>query len=69
MVAYMGPRPPVGIHRYILVLFQQQGPLVRCSNLTSRANFSTRFFADHFPGTARRHCVFQRPKGTISRRR
>ena len=27
VLPYVGPRPPVGIHRYILVLFQQKAPL------------------------------------------
>ncbi|CAN6714408.1 unnamed protein product [Malus baccata var. baccata] len=27
ILPYVGPRPPVGIHRYILVLFQQKAPV------------------------------------------
>ncbi|KAL4296106.1 hypothetical protein GQ457_12G007560 [Hibiscus cannabinus] len=70
MVAYMGPRPPVGIHRYILVLFQQQGPLGAVQQLTSRANFSTRFFADHFHlGLPVATVYFNAQKEPISRRR
>ncbi|KAI3966329.1 hypothetical protein MKX01_007172 [Papaver californicum] len=28
VVAYMEPRPPIGIHRYVFTLFQQKGPMV-----------------------------------------
>ncbi|KAJ7970288.1 MOTHER of FT and TFL1 1 [Quillaja saponaria] len=45
ILPYMGPRPPVGIHRYILVLFQQKAPLGLVDQPPSRANFNTRFFA------------------------
>ncbi|XP_031403371.1 protein MOTHER of FT and TFL1 isoform X2 [Punica granatum] len=48
ILPYMGPRPPVGIHRYILVLFQQRAPLGLVDQPTSRANFNTRHFAAHF---------------------
>ncbi|CAK9151379.1 unnamed protein product [Ilex paraguariensis] len=44
---YMGPRPPVGIHRYIFVLFQQKAPLGLFDQPASRANFNTRGFAHH----------------------
>ncbi|GLU12931.1 hypothetical protein SLE2022_295860 [Rubroshorea leprosula] len=44
---YMGPRPPVGIHRYILVLFKQKSQLGVVEQPTSRANFNTRLFAEH----------------------
>ncbi|CBI15548.3 hypothetical protein VitviT2T_025789 [Vitis vinifera] len=43
---YVGPRPPVGIHRYILVLFQQKAPLGLVEQPGSRAHFSTRAFAN-----------------------
>ncbi|PQQ05244.1 protein MOTHER of FT and TFL1 isoform X1 [Prunus yedoensis var. nudiflora] len=45
ILAYVGPRPPVGIHRYILVLFQQKGPMGLVEQPSSRAHFNTRFFA------------------------
>ncbi|KAF5445484.1 hypothetical protein F2P56_034531 [Juglans regia] len=45
ILPYVGPRPPIGIHRYILVLFRQRAPLGHVDQPTSRANFSTRIFA------------------------
>lgn len=42
----MGPKPPVGIHRYIVVLFQQMAPL-GLIDLPERPNFNTRRFAAH----------------------
>ncbi|KAK2664487.1 hypothetical protein Ddye_003061 [Dipteronia dyeriana] len=48
ILPYMGPRPPVGIHRYILVLFQQKASLGMVEQPPTRANFNTRFFAGHF---------------------
>ncbi|XP_022721021.1 protein MOTHER of FT and TFL1-like [Durio zibethinus] len=46
LVAYMGPRPTIGIHRYILALFKQEGAMGGGSQLPDgRANFSTRQFA------------------------
>ncbi|XP_059638655.1 protein MOTHER of FT and TFL1-like [Cornus florida] len=45
ILAYMGPRPPVGIHRYILVLYRQKVALGQIEQPVSRANFNTRAFA------------------------
>ncbi|GFS32347.1 PEBP (phosphatidylethanolamine-binding protein) family protein [Actinidia rufa] len=47
VLPYMGPNPPVGIHRYILVLFQQKSPLEAVDQPISRAHFNTRTFAHH----------------------
>ncbi|XP_008782387.1 protein MOTHER of FT and TFL1 homolog 1-like [Phoenix dactylifera] len=50
VVPYMGPRPPVGIHRYVLVLFRQKSRFSMGMGLSlpaSRANFNTRAFAAH----------------------
>ncbi|KAK3440584.1 protein MOTHER of FT and TFL1 [Eucalyptus grandis] len=47
ILPYVGPRPPVGIHRYILVLFQQKTPIGHIDHPNSRANFNTRLFAAH----------------------
>ncbi|KAI4302551.1 hypothetical protein MLD38_038280 [Melastoma candidum] len=45
ILSYIGPRPPVGIHRYILVLFRQKSPIGLINLPESRANFNTRYFA------------------------
>ncbi|KAJ8773115.1 hypothetical protein K2173_028292 [Erythroxylum novogranatense] len=47
VLSYVGPRPPVGIHRYILVLFRQKGPMGLLEEPQTRANFNTRYFAGH----------------------
>ncbi|GLT63535.1 hypothetical protein SLA2020_360940 [Shorea laevis] len=67
---YVGPRPPVGIHRYVLVLFQQKGPLGLVDQPTSRANFSTRAFAEHLDlGLPVATVYFNAQKEPASRRR
>ncbi|CAL5445249.1 unnamed protein product [Camellia sinensis] len=45
ILPYMAPSPPIGIHRYIMVLFQQKTPLGLLEQPMSRANFNTRAFA------------------------
>nr|QVX19910.1 mother of FT [Adiantum raddianum] len=45
VVPYMGPKPTVGIHRYVFVLFRQRGPMVVVRAPTVRHNFCTRLFA------------------------
>ncbi|KAI4330006.1 hypothetical protein MLD38_028320 [Melastoma candidum] len=45
ILPYVGPRPPVGIHRYIFVLFRQKSLLGLIQQPASRANFNTRRFA------------------------
>ncbi|RWW19838.1 hypothetical protein BHE74_00025811 [Ensete ventricosum] len=47
-VPYMGPRPPVGIHRYVLVLFQQKSRLPGMAPPATRANFNTRLLAAQY---------------------
>ncbi|KAF9667549.1 hypothetical protein SADUNF_Sadunf15G0034700 [Salix dunnii] len=48
ILSYVGPRPPVGIHRYILVLFQQKMPLGNMMEPPqNRTHFNTRLFAAH----------------------
>jgi phosphatidylethanolamine-binding protein len=53
VVPYMGPRPPVGIHRYVIVLYQQKSHVetpepapAEADAATTRSRFSTRAFAD-----------------------
>ncbi|KAG0498384.1 hypothetical protein HPP92_003075 [Vanilla planifolia] len=48
LVPYMGPQPPVGIHRYALVLFQQKAAFRSAAPPASRAHFSTREFARYY---------------------
>ncbi|KAH7852532.1 hypothetical protein Vadar_026027 [Vaccinium darrowii] len=45
ILPYMAPRPPIGIHRYIMLLFQQKGHIGLVEQPMTRANFSTRAFA------------------------
>ncbi|KAF7834582.1 protein MOTHER of FT and TFL1 [Senna tora] len=45
ILPYVGPRPPVGIHRFILVLFKQKQALGLVDQPSSRIGFNTRFFA------------------------
>nr|ALH21946.1 MFT-like protein [Pinus armandii] len=48
IVPYMGPRPPIGIHRYVFVAFRQQNPMVVMMAPQVRHNFSTRAFAAQY---------------------
>ncbi|KAJ8493594.1 hypothetical protein OPV22_015315 [Ensete ventricosum] len=47
VVPYMGPRLPLGIHRYVLVLFRQKSRFPGVTPPATRANFNTRSFAAH----------------------
>ena len=47
VLPYIGPQPPVGIHRYVLVLFEQKWRIVDgyAAPPADRAYFNTRAFA------------------------
>ncbi|KAM7479660.1 hypothetical protein LguiA_027873 [Lonicera macranthoides] len=45
ILPYTGPQPPVGIHRYVLVLFQQRRRLGNMDPPKTRGRFCTRMFA------------------------
>ncbi|XP_073396196.1 protein MOTHER of FT and TFL1 isoform X2 [Physcomitrium patens] len=70
LVPYMGPRPPIGIHRYAFILFKQPSTPFLISPPTVRNNFSTRNFASHYGlglPVAATYCNAQKEPG--SRRR
>ncbi|KAK2994984.1 hypothetical protein RJ640_015414 [Escallonia rubra] len=70
VLPYLGPRPPVGIHRFIFVLFQQRGPLGFLQPPVSRTNFSTRTFATQLNlGMPVATVYFNSRKEPINRRR
>ncbi|CAL9114134.1 unnamed protein product [Musa textilis] len=47
VVPYMGPRLPLGIHRYVLVLFRQKSRFPGVTPPATRVKFNTRSFAAH----------------------
>ncbi|XP_040998498.1 protein MOTHER of FT and TFL1 [Juglans microcarpa x Juglans regia] len=70
ILPYVGPRPPIGIHRYILVLFRQRAPLGHVDQPASRANFNTRIFAGQLDlGLPVATVYFNSQKEPASRRR
>ncbi|KAF5728971.1 protein MOTHER of FT and TF 1-like [Tripterygium wilfordii] len=49
LVAYMGPQPQTGIHRYVLALFKQACAMMgRIRPPDGRGNFSTRQFVSQY---------------------
>ena len=72
VVPYMAPRPPLGIHRYVLVLFQQKARMAVPAPGTDavRARFSTRAFAErHDLGLPVAAVYFNAQKEPANRRR
>ncbi|WVZ80844.1 hypothetical protein U9M48_028290 [Paspalum notatum var. saurae] len=75
VVPYVGPRPPVGIHRYVVVVFQQKArvtapPALAPEAEAARVRFSTRAFADrHGLGLPVAAMYFNAQKEPANRRR
>lgn len=75
VVPYMGPRPMVGIHRYVLVVFQHKAPLTPPPALApgsdgARVRFTTRAFANrHQLGLPVAAMYFNAQKEPANRRR
>ncbi|KAF7101755.1 hypothetical protein CFC21_102998 [Triticum aestivum] len=76
VVPYMGPKPPLGIHRYVLVLFQQKARVLApapggdTAASAMRARFSTRAFAErHDLGLPVAAMYFNAQKEPANRRR
>ncbi|KAJ3694355.1 hypothetical protein LUZ60_009835 [Juncus effusus] len=73
VVVYMAPKPPLGIHRYVFILFEQKSWIERGAielNSETRANFSTRNFAEKYElGLPAAAIYFNSQKEPNSRRR
>ena len=46
IVSYEAPKPSIGIHRYVFVLFKQTGRRTVCVPPASRDHFNTRSFSE-----------------------
>nr|ANS56327.1 FT-like protein [Cephalotaxus sinensis] len=69
MMNYEPPRPTIGIHRFVFVLFKQVGRQT-VSPPPSRSNFNTRSFAQrHALGSPLAAVYFNAQKETAGRRR
>ncbi|KAI6672320.1 hypothetical protein NL676_000226 [Syzygium grande] len=70
VVSYETPRPAVGIHRYVFVLFKQRGRQAVAGAPASRDHFNTRAFSlDHGLGLPVAAVYFNAQRETAARRR
>jgi phosphatidylethanolamine-binding protein (PEBP) family uncharacterized protein len=73
VVPYQAPSPPLGIHRYVLVLYQQKARMAAPApgaDTAVRARFSTRAFAErHDLGLPVAAMYFNAQKEPARRRR
>lgn len=70
MVPYESPRPNIGIHRFVFVLFRQRGRQTVKKLPTSRDYFNTRqFAADNDLGLPVAAVFFNAQRETAARKR
>ncbi|CAG7878804.1 hypothetical protein IGI04_008880 [Brassica rapa subsp. trilocularis] len=70
VVSYELPRPSIGIHRFVFVLFKQKQRRVIFPNIPSRDNFNTRKFAIEYDlGLPVAAVFFNAQRETAARRR
>lgn len=70
IVSYEAPKPSIGIHRYVFVLFKQKGRRTVCVPPASRDHFNTRIFSEESGlGLPVAAVYFNAQRETASRRR
>lgn len=70
IVSYETPKPVIGIHRYVFILFKQRGRYAVNKAPTSRDHFNTRSFAaENGLGLPVAAVYFNAQRETAARRR